>query len=231
MIRMLISAALLCVQPGASSLEGVIGSWAVHADASGAPAIMTDGSKWSGSTSHDALTPMARVLFGQVSPVFLANGESPNAFPFAVDRRTRDFRAGDVRVQFKLISGPTDQSAGIVLGLQSSGEYVFVRYNTKDGNLALWRYADGDRRVIAKGVGLKQLPLGEWHELVVRVRDGAVTAAVVGHPELDAQFTLDAPLRGRVGVWAKRDVVTAFRRFEVRRVRVVRPSARRRSEQ
>lgn len=213
MLRIALPALLLLLQPGAGRLQPVVGLWSTPADGDGS--IMTDGRNWSGLTAREALSPTATALFGTVSDSFLANGSSANAFPIAIDRETPDFRGGTIRVQFKLISGPTDQSAGIVVGMQPSGEYHFVRYNTKDGNIALWGFAAGERRVIAKGAGLKQLPLGAWHELVVRIDGVHVAASVIGHPELDSRFSMDTPVSGRIGLWAKRDVVTAFRRFAV----------------
>ena len=144
---------------------------------------------------------------------FVLNATSATAFPLAVASRVPAFSNGTLRLQFKLIAGPTDQSAGIVFGLQSSGEYHFVRYNTKDGNLALWRYANGDRVAIAKAEGLHQIPLGTWQELVVTILNRAVSASMVGIPVLTLQHELPAATVGRVGVWAKRDVVTAFRAF------------------
>jgi hypothetical protein len=217
MMRFLLPALLFLAQPGVGRLHGVVGLWSAHVDADSEPAIVTDGSQWSGTTARSAAAPLALALFGDTSAALLGNLLSPNAFPIAIDRETRDFGDGELRVQFKLISGPTDQSAGIVLGLQPTGAYHFVRYNTKDGNLALWGFADGERRVIAKGAGVKQLALGSWHELIVRVRARDITASITGHPELDARFTLDSARTGRVGLWAKRDVVTAFRRFAVTR--------------
>ncbi len=217
MLRIAIATVLLALQPSASRMHGVVGLWLPHSD--DAAAILTDGSQWSGQSSRDVLMPIASALFGAATESFLANATSPNAFPIAIDRETPDFRGGTLRVGFKLISGPTDQSAGIVLGMQPTGEYHFVRYNTKDGNLALWGFSAGERRVISKGAGLKQLPLGAWHELVVRLDGRHITALVTGHPELDARFELEAPVSGRIGLWAKRDVVTAFRRFSVEAAR------------
>ncbi len=217
MLRIAIATVLLALQPSASRMHGVVGLWSPSADDTSA--LLTDGSKWSGQSSRESLVPIGEALFGTATESFLANASSQNAFPIAIDRETRDFRSGTLRVDFKLISGPTDQSAGIVLGMQPTGEYHFVRYNTKDGNLALWGFAAGERRVISKGAGLKQLPLGVWHELVVRVDGRNITALVTGHPELDARFELEALASGRIGLWAKRDVVTAFRRFSVEAVR------------
>ncbi len=203
-------AALLAWTTQPARLTALVGLWTTEAGV-----ITTDGARWSGSTSRAELEAQGRTIFGSTSDALVANGMSPGAFPLAVDRQTTSFTRGTVRVEFKLVSGPTDQSAGIVLGLQPDGSYHFVRYNTKDGNLALWGYANGERVVMAKGEGLKQLPLGAWHELVVRVEGQRVEASVTGHPVLSATFTLPATVQGRVGLWAKRDVVTGFRGFEV----------------
>lgn len=79
-------------------------------------------------------------------------------------------------MQFKLVAGASDQTAGVVFDLRSNGEYLYVRYNTKDGDLALWKYADGERHLIVHGTGKGQLSLGAWHELVVTVRGRELSA-------------------------------------------------------
>ncbi len=210
-ILVLAGAALVAAATQTPRLQGVVGLWHIGSDGS----VITDGARWNGKHTRAQMEPLAREALGEVSSTFFENALSASAFPLAVDRETARFTGGTIRVQFKLLSGPTDQSGGIVIGLRPSGEYRFVRYNTKDGNLALWGFAKGERQVLAKGEGLKQLPLGVWHELVVQVKARTVTASVTGHPTLDATFTLDAPVDGRVGLWAKRDVVTAFRNFSV----------------
>ena len=51
------------------------------------------------------------------------------------------------------------------------------------------------------------------HELVVRVTGTRVTGTV--NDSVTVEHTLDKPLTGHVGVWAKRDAVTLFRNFQV----------------
>ena len=197
-----------------ATLAPVIGLWHEATDSS--RVLTIDGAKWSGTTSREEAERAARMLFGKnADTAFLSNAMSASAFPLAVANGIPSFTNGTLRVQFKLIAGPTDQSAGIVFGLQPSGAYYFLRYNTKDGNLALWSYANGERQAIVKGEGLHQIPLGTWQELVVTVRERDVSAFVVGIPVLTMRYQLPAAIAGRVGVWAKRDVVTAFRGFSV----------------
>jgi hypothetical protein len=134
----------------------------------------------------------------------------------AVAADVPQFTGGTVRVEFKLIGGAGDHTAGLVFNLGPRGEYQFVRYNTKDGNLAIWGFADRQRRVIAHGTGHGQLALGVWHQLEVTVRGSDLAAQIAGRPEINLTHRLEAAPSGRVGLWTKREAVTSFRNFQVR---------------
>ena len=199
------------------AMAGVVGHWTAVDD--GGPALLVDGEAWSGTTERAALEASARALFPDAraaDSTFVANGAAAGAFPIAVAAAAGTVGDATLRVQFKLVRGATDQIAGIMLGLQPNGEYLFARYNTRDGNVAVWRYADGVRTRVVDGADHEQLALGVWHELVVTVVGSRVIVAVSGTP-LRLDETLDRPPIGRVGLWVKRDAVTAFRGFTVTR--------------
>jgi hypothetical protein len=193
-------------------LVGVVGHWTSIDDEG--PAFKGDGGRWSGQTSRAELGRVRGVLFPVLSESFVASATASGAFPLAVYRDATNFTQGTVRTRFKLIGGTDDRNAGIVVGLDTSGAYFFVRYNTKDGNVAVWRYAGGERQVLAHGEAHEQLAPGAWHELVVTVGGGKVKGEVSGRG-LTVEYTLDRPLNGRVGLWTKRDAVTAFKDFRV----------------
>lgn len=153
----------------------------------------------------------AHSLFGADAPGFVAALAAPGAFPLAVARDVRDFRAGRLRVQFKIISGATDQTAGIVFNLKPDGRYTYARYNTKDGNVAVWKFENGERTALQHGVLHEQLARGVWHTLEVTVTGRTIVATVNG--KLTVSHTLPGPVSGRVGLWTKTDSVTAFRQF------------------
>jgi hypothetical protein len=168
----------------------------------------------------------ARTLFGDKSAGLVTALAAPGAFPLAVARDVKTFPgistktliAGTLGVNFKLVSGATDQTAGIVFGLQPNGSYTFVRYNTKDGNVAVWKFEKGERTVLQHGEVHQQLPLNQWHTLQVTIspdytRKGSVISASVKGSTLAVRHTLSAPVEGRVGVWAKADSVTSFKEF------------------
>lgn len=209
-----ILAALPAAQPARSdaqpALQGVVGTWTPSADGSG---LVVDGTQWSGTTADSTLTHVGSQLFGGTSEALRKNWSAPASFPLAVRTDVRDFRAGTLRVQFRMVGGASDQNAGIVFGLQPDGSYHYLRYNTKDGDLALWRWADGQRTVIAHGAGDTRIPLGSWQTLEVTINGARVTGRVAGRPTLTLTHTLPTSVSGRVGVWVKRDAVTTFRDF------------------
>jgi hypothetical protein len=210
----LLGAALLSAAPQQSTgLVEVVGHWMPVDD--GGPALQAMATMWSGQNNPATVRSVAQSLFGRATDAFVTNQTAAGAFPLAVHRDTADFRNGTIRVRFKLVSGASDQTAGIVFNLQPTGEYTYARYNTKDGDVALWRFAEGTRHLIAHGTTHAQLPLNTWQELTVTVNDRQVAASVPGSTPISITHTLDGPVSGRVGLWTKRDSVTTFRDFRV----------------
>ena len=194
----------------AMGLTGIVGLWTAVND--GGPALQIDGAKWSGTTDLAQARSLGQALFGSASDTFVANVTAAGAFPIAVSRDVASFTGGTLRVQFRMVAGESDQTAGVVFNLQPSGEYFFLRYNTKDGNLALWAYRDGQRARVKDGENHAQLPMKVWHALTVTIAGTKVTAAIPA-AKLSFEHTLDRPVSGRVGLWTKRDSVTTFREF------------------
>jgi hypothetical protein len=151
-------------------------------------------------------------IWGDRAAGFTKVVAAPGAFPLAIVRDIADFRGGVLRVEFKLIGGASDQSAGIAFNVKPDGSYLFARYNTKDGNVAVWKFENGARSVLVHGEQHEQLPLNAWHALEVTVSQHTVRAVAAGR--LGVTHKLDAPVAGRVGVWTKADSVTSFRHFQ-----------------
>ena len=195
-------------QPAASFvLVPVSGSWT--ADYENAKQILTiDGTAPAKAPDAEAV----RSLMGDAAPGFVKALAAPGAFPLAIARDIKEFKGGRLTVQFKLVAGASDQNAGIVFNLKPDGSYLYARYNTKDGNVAVWKFENGARTVLTHGAEHEQLPLNVWHTLDVQVTGTAVTATANGR--LTVKHALDAPISGRVGVWTKTDAVTTFKSFQ-----------------
>ena len=195
-------------------LVPVSGTWKADYEKAGTKMIQVltiDGTAAAKAPDAEA----ARTLFAEKSAGFVAALAAPGAFPLAVARDIKDLRAGGLRVAFKLVSGATDQTAGILFGLQPDGSYTYARYNTKDGNVAIWKFEKGERTVLLHGDVHEQLPLNQWHTLQVTITGPTVSAEVNG-TKLAVRHTLPAPVQGRIGVWTKTDSVTSFKEFALR---------------
>jgi hypothetical protein len=190
---------------------GIVGQWTDEVDA-GAPVIRVDAVPGRVPSAAE-VEKAATFLFGRVDPGFVANATAPGAFSLAVLPRQPIFSEGTFTARFKLVSGATDQTAGLVFDLRANGEYLYARYNTKDGNIALWRYANGERTVIAHGEQHVQLPLGTWQEIAVTIAGTRLVAVVTD--KLRFEHELPGPVQGRLGFWTKRDSVTMFKDVRV----------------
>lgn len=172
--------------------------------------------------------PLGRGLVEPVTGVWTASGRGASTaithdgtrwtqkegYPLALFRNPRTFADGKVWIDFKLIGGTDDYSAGLVFGHTGGSSYYYVRYNTKDGNVALWRMDGPKRTAIAHGTEHSQLAKGEWHRLELTVTGKRIGAAVPG-TSLVVEHELDQPVAGRLGLWTKPDVTTAFRNLQV----------------
>jgi hypothetical protein len=194
------------------AIAPLVGHWDVSSE-DGAAVITADATRWDGQPRPDAIAAFAR-LFGAAPPSsFEANVTAPGAFPIAIETSLAGFTSGTLAVDFKLIGGESDQIAGLVFDMRPSGEYLYVRYNTRDDNVALWRFADGERARIADGTDHRRLPLEAWHTLTMTLDGTALSAVAAG--DLRLTHTLEHRVEGRVGYWTKRDSITAFRHLRV----------------
>ena len=190
--------------------HAVVGAWSAGQGGE----WIADGTTWSGTHTTAEATAAGAALFRAPSDAFIANVTAPGAFPLSVWTATASFTAGTISSEFKLIAGESDQTAGIAFDLKPTGDYLFVRYNTKDGNVAVWSYSEGQRRVIEHGAKHTQLAKNAWHPIAVTITGRKISGQV--GTDLVVDYTHSADISGRVGLWTKRDSVTAFRNFTVR---------------
>ena len=207
------TAALAAAQPAVSiDTVTIVGRWNQSVE-NGETVVTSDPSSWDGKSGPD-LNAMARSLFTDPRPAFAANLAPATAYPLVVVKSVDGFSGGTLQAQFKLIAGPTDRTAGLAFGIGPAGNFVYVRYNTKDGNVAVWEFVDGRRRVLAHGAEHLQLPRDTWHTLSVEVSRRRVSGAVAG-TALRVTHELEQPVAGRVGFWTKRDATSSFKNLQV----------------
>lgn len=197
-----------------SSFVVLAGNWAVREEG-GERMLRVDGTSWTTGTPPAGLNEKAAALFPATAAQFARRVTAGLQFPYVVSRSVDTFADGEIQVDFRLIGGASDQFASILFGLNADADHHAFRYNTKDGDTALWKVVNGQRERIHHGGVHITVPLNEWRTLKMRVRGAEITGWVNDTQAL--QFTLPAPVTGKVGLWSKADSVTDYRNYRVTR--------------
>jgi len=199
------AASLTARQSVSADFAALIGLWRAGTEG-GVETITIDG-----TAAPKPSADVAAGYFGADGAAFVTAATTPTLFPLAAAKSVKGFAGGQLTVEFKLIAGATDQTAGVAFNIKPDHSYLYARYNTKDGNVALWKYEKGERTVLAHGELHEQLPFGVWHKLTINVSGRNVTANV--NDKFKVAHAIDRDVNGGVGLWTKPDSVTAFRRF------------------
>ena len=199
------------------TFEPMVGTWTVVQDA-GEKVIMVDGRPWVASKDNPTklLIESARRLYGTSNEELMDNAKQFAYFPVAVLKGLDDFRTGTISVKFKTIAGDADRASGILFNLKPNGDWLAIRYNDTENNVALWEFHNGIRRNVRFSDRAKKFMLdrAQWHDLKMAVDapDGAnrtdFRAWLDG--ELALEYTLgSAPGPGRGGAAPHPDLVPA----------------------
>jgi hypothetical protein len=191
----------------------VVGDWNVATDDAGKKVLQVDGRQWIKGQPSAGLAAKARTIYGSKHEDFVDSVKAYAYFPYAVARDVPEFHDGEISVRFRLMGGQLDQCAGILFNLQPNGDYLAVRFNGKEDNVVLWTFKSGKRSFVKKGAHDVHLKFGEWHRLKVRVEGTKLVGSLDGEALLE--YTLEAPVGGKVGVWSKTDSVSQFGEYTV----------------
>lgn len=190
----------------------VVGDWSITTD-EGKKVLLVDGREWKKGQPAGGLADKARAIYGARHEEFIDNVKAFAYFPYAVATGVDDFHDGEIAMRFKLIGGALDQCAGILFNLKPNGDYLAVRFNGKEDNLVLWTFDKGKRSFVKKGVKDVHIPFKEWHTMKIAVHGTQLEGYLDGEKLLD--YTLAAPVAGKVGVWSKTDSISEFADYTV----------------
>src|SRR5215212_7881558 len=191
----------------------VVGNWSVVEDG-GTKVLTVDGRQWLRGQPAGSLAQNARAIYGSRHEEFIDNVKAFAYFPYAVAKDIDDFHDGKISMRFKLVAGQLDQCAGILFNLKPNGDYLTVRFNGKEDNVVLWTFLKGKRSFVKKGTENVPLQVNTWHTLEISVQGTNLQASLDGKHLLD--YTLVAPVSGKVGVWSKTDSISEFADFTVK---------------
>jgi hypothetical protein len=223
------------------TFEPIVGTWLVAQDG-GDKVIMVDGRPW--VTSKDNPTKLliesARKLYGTSNEELMDNAKQFAYFPVAVLRSVDSFTNGTISVKFKTIAGDADRASGILFNVKPDGDWLAVRYNDTENNVALWEFHHGLRRNVRFSDRAKKFMLDRsaWHALELTVDGASLKVSLDG--ELALEYTLGTtpgpgrnnappnpdlipannpvlrpPVQGKIGLWAKTDTTSYFKDYVV----------------
>ena len=222
------------------TFEPMVGTWIV-AEESGEKVIMVDGRPWVASKDNPTklLIESARRLYGTSNEELMDNAKQFAYFPVAVLKSVNAFSNGSVSMKFKTVSGDSDRCSGILFNVKPNGDWLAIRYNDTENNVALWEFHNGMRRAVKRGREREwMLDRNAWHELKMTVNGADFKAFMDGKPALEYTLgsepgpgrnnappnpdlfpannpVLRPPLDGKVGLWSKTDSTSYFKDYVV----------------
>ncbi|MDB4887009.1 MAG: hypothetical protein JWN79_2447 [Gemmatimonadetes bacterium] len=190
----------------------LVGNWHVTED-DGRKVVFVDGREWKRGQPANGLAAKARAIYGSRHEAFLDNVKQFAYFPIAVAKDVPDFREGEIAMRFKLVGGTLDRCAGILFNVKPNGDYLTVRFNGTEDNLVLWKFVNGKRSFVKRGTENVPIANGSWHAMRIVVNGTQLEGWLDGKKLLD--YTLEAPVSGKVGLWSKTDSMSEFDAYTV----------------
>jgi hypothetical protein len=224
--------------PGA--FEPIVGTWVVAQDGAD-KVIMIDGRPWVASKDNPTrlLLQTARKLYGTSNEELMDNAKQFAYYPVAILKSVDNFSNGSISMKFKTISGDSDRCSGILFNVKPNGDWLAVRYNDTENNVALWEFHNGIRRNMRFSDRAKPFNLDRsaWHELKMTVDGASIKAWVDGVEALEYTLGSDPPtgrkgppnpdlfpannpvlrppVAGKIGLWSKTDSTSYFKDYVV----------------
>jgi hypothetical protein len=222
------------------TFEPMVGTWVVAQDG-GDKVIVIDGRPWVASKDNPTrlLLQTARKLYGTSNEELMDNAKQFAYFPVAVLKTVDTFSNGTISMKFKTIAGDSDRCSGILFNVKPNGDWLAVRYNDTENNVALWEFHNGIRRNVKFSDRAKPFPLDRsaWHELKMTVDGASFQAWLDGTLALEYTLgsqpdagrrgppnpdlfpannpVLQLPVAGKVGLWSKTDSTSYFKDYVV----------------
>jgi hypothetical protein len=222
------------------TFEPMVGTWVVAEDA-GEKVGMVDGRPWVASKDNPTklLIESARRLYGTSNEELMDNAKQFAYFPVAVLKGMDSFSNGSISMKFKTVGGESDRCSGILFNVKPNGDWLAIRYNDTENNVALWEFHNGIRRAVKRGREKEwMLDRSTWHELKMTVNGADFKAFMDGKPALEYTLgsepgpgrnntppnpdlfpannpVLRPPMAGKVGLWSKTDSTSYFKDYVV----------------
>ncbi len=185
------------------------GLWKIIADEQGR-FCMYDGSHNSGGAIRGIANIFNRFLNIQ-NRIFVESIESRHHFPLAIVKGNYN-RDCAINLKLKLLGGKVDKTGGIAFGIGDVENYLALALDAHEGAITFYRVSKGRTAVLERRN--KKIDLGLWHNLTVEIT-GSMARGYLNNI-LMIQCSIDKPITGYCGLWAKGDSVILFERIIIK---------------
>src|SRR5215470_13182753 len=182
-----------------TAFQPIVGSWSVAQDGAD-KVVMVDGRPWVAAKDNPTrlLLQSARKLYGTSNEELMDNAKRFAYYPVAILTGVPDFADGTISLKFKTVAGDADRCSGILFNVKANGDWLAVRYNDTENNVAFWEFHNGVRRNLK--FSDRNHPVtpdrSQWHELKLTVNGAELKTWVDG--ALVLEYTLgSAPSAAR----------------------------------
>ena len=223
-----------------AAFEPMVGTWLIAEDGPD-KVVMVDGRPWVASKDNPTrlLIESARRLYGTSNEELMDNAKQFAYYPVAILKSVDRFSEGTISLKFKTIAGVSDRCSGILFNVKPNGDWLAVRYNDTENNIALWEFHNGIRRGVRFGQeGKWMLDRNAWHELKLSIAGTELKTWIDGNLALEYTLggapgpgrngappnadlfpannpVLQPPVSGRIGLWSKTDSTSYFKDYVV----------------
>ena len=143
---------------------------------------------------HGVLAQTSQDLTDDHFPMFVFTGE-----------KFRDFK---FTTRFKIVSGITEQMAGVVFRYQNSSNFYVLRVSALGKNIGFYKVVNG--AIVSPIKIAREISTGAWHTLEVDCAGVAIDCLLDGKKALPTITEDRSPPDGKIGFWTKSDAVTYF---------------------
>jgi hypothetical protein len=222
------------------TFEPMVGTWLVAQDGAD-KVIMLDGRPWVASKDNPTklLLQTARKLYGTSNEELMDNAKQFAYYPVAILKGVDNFSNGVISIKFKTVAGDSDRCSGILFNVKPNGDWLAVRYNDTENNVALWEFHNGIRRNVKFSDRAKPFMLDRsaWHDLKLTVDGASIKVSLDGALALEHTLgsepqagrrgpphedlypannpVLRPPVAGKIGLWSKTDSTSYFKDYVV----------------
>jgi hypothetical protein len=223
-----------------AAFEPMVGTWIVAQDGPD-KVIALDGRPWVASKDNPTklLLQSARKLYGTSNEELMDNAKQFAYYPVAVLKSVDNFTNGTISMKFKTVAGDADRCSGILFNVKPNGDWLAIRYNDTENNVALWEFHNGIRRNMRFSDRAKPFMLDRsaWHELKLTIDGPSLQSWLDGTPAIEYTLgseplagkkgppnpdlipannpVLRPPVEGKVGLWSKTDSSSYFKDYVV----------------